>query len=154
MKKYIYLYYINKNYNNLIKKNKIIKWVKKIFKELNLKKASCSILFTDSDSMILLNNQYFKKKSTTDVIAFSQIEGDKCDFIKSNFLGDIAICVPYAEEQSIDRKHSLYLEILYLILHGILHLLGYDHKNYEKGEMIDIQNKVFLKLTGVNFGKK
>ena len=46
------------------------------------------------------------------------------------------------------------MEIFYLLLHGILHLLGHDHKHYEKGEMIDLQNKIFLKLTGVNFGKK
>ena len=104
--------------------------------------------------MTLLNYKYFKKKSPTDVIAFSQLEGTNCDFIKSNFLGDITICIPYAEKQAKERKHSLYLEVLYLLLHGVLHLLGYEHKDYKRGEMIDLQNKIFLKLTGVNFGEK
>lgn len=154
MKKRVCLLYENKTYNKLIKKSKIIKFVKKIFKELNLKKESCSIFFTNLETMILLNDKYFKKKSPTDVIAFSQIEGTNCDFIKSNFLGDIAICIPFAYDQSKERNHSLYTEVFYLILHGMLHLLGYDHKYYEKGHMIDLQNKIFLKLTGVNFGKK
>ena len=152
MNKKVYLRYDNIKYNKLLKKNKIKKWIKKIFRELKLKKSYCSIFFTNLETMKMLNDQYFNKKSPTDVIAFSQIEGKKCDFMNSNFIGDIAICVPYAKEQSMERNHSLYLEILYLILHGILHLLGYDHKEYEKGEMIDLQNKIFFKLTGENFG--
>lgn len=152
MKKKIYLSYEKKEYEKKLKRRKIINWMKKIFKELNIKKSSCSIFFTGIDTIISLNYHYFKKNAATDVISFSQLEGEKTDFINSNFLGDIAICVPYADKQSKERKHSIDLEIFYLLLHGLLHLLGYDHKHYINEKMIDLQNKIFLKLTGVNFG--
>lgn len=152
MKNNFNLLYEENEYKKNLNKNKVINWMKKIFKELNLKKSSCTIFFTNIDTITSLNLHYFNKNVPTDVISFSQIEGEKIDFINSNFLGDIAICVPYAEKQSKERKHSLELEIFYLLLHGLLHLLGYDHKNYKNEEMINNQNKIFLKLTGVNFG--
>ncbi len=152
MKKNIYLLYEKIEYKKILKEKKIINWMKKIFKELNINNTSCTIFFTTIDTIMSLNYQYFKKNTPTDVISFSQLEGEKIDFINSNFLGDIAICVPYADKQSKERKHSIELEIFYLLLHGLLHLLGYDHKHYENEEMIDFQNKIFLKLTGVDFG--
>lgn len=154
MKDNVSLLYEENKYKKELKRHSIINWMNKLFKELNLKNSSCTIFFTNIDTIITLNHHYFKKNTPTDVISFSQLEGEKIDFINSNFLGDIAVCVPYAEKQSKQRKHSIELEIFYLLLHGLLHLLGYDHKNYKNDKMINLQNKIFLKLTGVNFDQE
>lgn len=150
-KKNIFISYEVNDYKKIIKRNKIIEWVKNVFIELDIESSSCSIILTDNDKIIKLNKKYFSKKSKTDVISFSQIEGEKIDFIESNFIGEIIISVQFAIEYSKEKKHSVELEIKYLILHGILHLLGYDHE-IDNGEMFKTQNNIFKKLIGVKIG--
>ena len=84
-----------------------------------------SIAFVDDEAMTSLNRKFRRKNKTTDVLTFP---GDDA------FLGDIVISVDQARRQAADEKHSLAIEVRYLILHGILHALGYDHET-DDGEM-------------------
>jgi len=85
-----------------------------------------SIAFVDDDAMTSLNRKFRKKNRTTDVLTFATDD--------PSTLGDIVISVDQAKRQATEEKHSLATEIRYLILHGILHALGYDHET-DHGEM-------------------
>ena len=148
MKSFIDILYEKKELQKDVKKRDVKKWMLKLFKELNIDNSSCSIMFTTTETIQKLNKKYLDRDYPTDVISFSQVEGEKIDFINSNFLGDIVICLPYAEKQALKKKHSILFEIYFLLLHGLLHLLGYDHENDDKKVMDNIQNNMFYKITG------
>ena len=73
-----------------------------------------------------LNRRYRKKDRTTDVLAFPMREGETgfC----STMLGDVVISIPTARRQALEAGHSLNDEVAALLVHGILHLCGYDHE--------------------------
>jgi probable rRNA maturation factor len=77
--------------------------------------------------MRALNRRYRGKDRTTDVLSFALREGPFGD-VQPEMLGDIVISVPVAEKQARERGHSLSREIEHLLVHGLLHLLGYDHE--------------------------
>jgi probable rRNA maturation factor len=77
--------------------------------------------------MRALNRQYRGTNRTTDVLSFSMREGPFAD-VRPELLGDIIISVPVAEKQAHAAGHSLTREIELLLVHGLLHLLGYDHE--------------------------
>jgi len=91
-----------------------------------------SIAFVDDDAMTALNRKFRRKNKTTDVLTFAG---------EDRFLGDIVISVDQARRQAADEKHSLATEVRYLILHGILHALGYDHET-DQGEMNALEVEV------------
>jgi probable rRNA maturation factor len=88
--------------------------------------SELSIALVDDEAMQELNATYRGKDRPTDVLAFAQREGD--DLGDSDLLGDVVISVPTAERQAAERGHSLEHELRELLVHGILHLLGYDHE--------------------------
>ena len=93
-----------------------------------------SIAFVDDDAMQALNRQFRKKNRTTDVLTFPG--EDSCE---------VVISVDQAKRQAVDEKHGLTTEIRYLLLHGLLHGLGYDHET-DKGEMNALELKVREKV--------
>jgi probable rRNA maturation factor len=104
---------------------------------------SAVITFVSDDEMCKLNNQFRDKNLTTDVLSFPY-EADEFDTDK-DFLGDIAISLEQAERQAIENNLTLENEVFQLILHGILHLLGYDHET-DNGEMNMLELKFRDKL--------
>jgi len=91
-----------------------------------------SVAFVSDDRMKQLNEMFRGKDTTTDVLSFPH-EPDEFDPDKSN-LGDIVISAEQAEKQAAENGLTLEGEIKQLILHGLLHLCGYDHET-DKGEM-------------------
>lgn len=91
--------------------------------------AEVSIAFVSDATMRRLNKQYRGKNKTTDVLTFP---GDR---------PDIVISLDQARRQALDEKHSLATEVRYLILHGLLHALGYDHET-DDGEMNALEMRV------------
>lgn len=91
-----------------------------------------SVAFVSDRRMKELNKLFRGKDSTTDVLSFPN-EPDEFDPDKNN-LGDIVISVEQAAKQSNENGLSLETEIKQLILHGVLHLCGYDHET-DSGEM-------------------
>jgi probable rRNA maturation factor len=106
-----------------------------------------SIAIVDDESMRNLNRKFRKKNKTTDVLTFPADDSDADPNAPGRPLGDIVISIDQARRQATDQKHSLAIEIRYLILHGILHALGYDHET-DSGEMnaleIEVRDKVGL----------
>ena len=109
----------------------------------NIDKAIFNIIIVDEDTIRNINREYRKKDSVTDVISFA-LEDDET-FIKTEFrvLGDIYICIKKALEQANTYGHSLMREISFLTVHGILHLLGYDHMNESDEKiMFELQERI------------
>ena len=92
----------------------------------------CSIALISDRRMKELNRFFRGKDSTTDVLSFPH-ESDEFDLDETN-LGDIVISVEQAQRQAEENKLTLENEIKQLILHGLLHLCGYDHET-DNGEM-------------------
>ena len=90
------------------------------------KNKSVTVVFVSDRKMRALNNEFRGKDKTTDVLSFP-FEADKFD-IEQDFLGDIVISLEQSQRQSAENDLSLETEIKQLILHGILHLCGYDHE--------------------------
>ncbi len=91
-----------------------------------------SIAFISDDRMKQLNEMFRGKDSTTDVLSFPH-QPDEFDPDKDN-LGDIVISTEQAQKQAEENHLALEAEIKQLILHGVLHLCGYDHET-DAGEM-------------------
>ena len=93
-----------------------------------------SIAFVDDEAMTELNKRFRRRNSTTDVLTFPADDSYNEPSAKGRPLGDVVISVDQARRQAAYEKHSLPTEIRYLVLHGVLHALGYDHET-DGGEM-------------------
>jgi len=100
-----------------------------------------SIAIIDDDAMRNLNRKFRKKNKTTDVLTFPADDSDADPNAAGRPLGEIVISIDQARRQAMEQKHSLAIEIRYLILHGILHALGYDHAT-DNGEMNALEIEV------------
>lgn len=89
--------------------------------------AELSLLLTDDATVHELNRTYRGIDRTTDVLSFSQREGDNPDQW-DNLLGDVILSVEQAQRQAEEYGHSMAREVGFLTVHGILHLLGWDHE--------------------------
>ncbi|MFV1950632.1 MAG: rRNA maturation RNase YbeY [Nitrospinota bacterium] len=95
--------------------------------DLNEQDSELSIIFVNDQEIKRLNKIYRGVERPTDVLSFSQREGDFSE-INPQILGDIVISIDTASRQALDKGHSLEEEIYILIVHGFLHLIGYDHE--------------------------
>ena len=99
-----------------------------------------TIVFKDEKDVHMLNKKFRTKDRSTDVLSFHPIEAIS--------LGEIVIAVQKVQSQADKNQHSFLDEVGYLTLHGILHLLGYEHESdQEKAkEMMSLQDDVFEEL--------
>ena len=110
---------------------------------LKLNNVIFNIVIVDKDKIQYLNKTYRNIDRVTDVISFALEDDDS--FIKTEYrvLGDIYICLDKAIEQAKEYGHSLKREISFLTIHGILHLLGYDHMTSdEEKKMFGLQEMI------------
>ncbi|NLW52873.1 MAG: rRNA maturation RNase YbeY [Tissierellia bacterium] len=104
-----------------------------------------SFSIVDEDEIRELNRDYRENDSITDVLSFPLYERE--DIPAQGMLGDIVICAKRAKEQSEEFGHSYEREIVYLTVHSVLHLLGYDHEeDDEKSEMRQIEKSIMKEL--------
>ena len=142
-----YIEYDNDAYAVDLPQDKLQEWISSVLKEVERDGFSLSLLFTDDEKIQELNRDFRGKDMATDVLSFSQMEGEEFGF-ENHFLGDIVIAVPYVTKQAQGLGHSVFEEVRYLILHGILHLMGYDHDENEDCEMSRLEKAIYKKLTG------
>lgn len=151
----INVYFQNNTYNDTTPYEKLIIDVfYKTFDHLGLKndQIEVSVIFVDNDEIRQINKEYRNIDKVTDVISFAledEVEGELeiiGDFLPRT-LGDIFISIPRAIEQAKDYNHSDEREIGFLAVHGLLHLLGYDHQSsQEEKEMISIQELILSEM--------
>ncbi len=112
------------------------------------KSCELSVVFTGDGPVRRLNRQYRGKDKTTDVLSFSLLEGKKLSpgAGKKMVLGDVVISVPQAKRQAREAGKTLKSEAAMLLVHGILHLLGYDHGSQrEEKRMFRLQTRILKK---------
>ena len=98
-----------------------------------------SLLLTGNDEIQVINREYRDKDQPTDVISFAYHETDDFDIGPYDTLGDIVISLDRVFEQAKEYNHSPKREFFYVLTHGILHLLGYDH--IEEEDKIEMRAK-------------
>ncbi|MDF2501375.1 MAG: metalloprotease ybeY, partial [Anaerosporomusa subterranea] len=111
-----------------------------------------SVLFTDNATIHSLNRDYRGKDMPTDVLSFALNEGDEpmiIDGPPENLLGDIIISLEKAAEQAAEYGHSQEREVAFLTLHGLLHLLGYDHETEDDRAEMRQEEEAVLGLLGI-----
>ena len=115
----------------------------------SLDNVLCNVIIVDNETIHKINKEYRNIDRETDVISFA-LEDDKSmpdDDVR--MLGDIYISIDKAKDQAKEYNHSLKRELCFLMTHGFLHLLGYDHMKKEDEEiMFPLQEKI-LKEYGV-----
>lgn len=100
-----------------------------------LENVEFNIIFVDSDTIHEINKTYRKVDRVTDVISFA-LEDNKTIELDHRLLGDIYICIERAYEQAEEYGHSFKRELSFLTIHGLLHLLGYDHMEKSDEEVM------------------
>lgn len=112
--------------------------------------AEISVVFVDDSKIHELNRQYRGVDRPTDVLSFAMLEGAPMPGEGGELvLGDIVISLETAYRQADEYGHSFEREVAYLAVHGVLHLLGYDHENEEDRKIMRekeeaVMNKVNL----------
>ena len=111
--------------------------------ERNIKRkvdGNLSVGFVPEAEMRRLNREYRHKDKVTDVLAFPLNEPDDDGLL----LGEVLICYPQAKRQAAERGHTTKEEVIDLLIHGTLHVLGYDHETEKEMKvMLPLQEKIF-----------
>ncbi len=142
---------INKEFP--LDEEKLQKIAEMILKDYYEESPDFSLIFVESETIRNLNRTYRQTDAVTDVLSFEY--GDEIDpETGKEYLGDIIICLEQAEKQAEVSGHSVMDEIALLEIHGLLHLLGYDHMDDEqKEEMWKYQN-LYLDQCGVRLNRR
>lgn len=109
----------------------------------DLENYEMSIVFVDNTKIQEINHVYRGKDQATDVISFALNDDESPFEWEKKELGDIYISIEKAEEQAKEYGHSFERELVYLAVHGLLHLLGFDHlEEDEKKEMRQAEEEI------------
>lgn len=137
-------------YEELTNEEKLKEYIEKIVNDEYEpeKPVYISLYITDNESIQVINREYRGKDSPTDVISFAYHETEGFDVGPYDTLGDIVISLERVEEQSKDYGHSLEREFFYVLTHGILHLLGYDHIEEEDKKEMRVREEEILNKFG------
>lgn len=121
-------------------KSQIRKTAKKLLSALGSEAVELSILLTDDSEMQELNKTYRGKDKTTDVLSFCLAEGEGVEF-SGDQLGDVVISIPTAAAQAESLGTGLHEELLRLLIHGVLHLHGFEHESVPESVAKEMQEK-------------
>lgn len=125
--------------------NRLLKVIDNIFPKI--KSNELSIAFVGNQTIKKLNKTYRHKNTPTDVLSFPEFR-DRKSIKQNSYLGEIIISFPVAKKQAQIHGHTISYEIVLLLVHGFLHLIGYDHLNKKDEQEMKAQEATILrKLT-------
>jgi probable rRNA maturation factor len=121
----------------------------------DLTEGEVSVTFVTNEEIQELNRTYRDKDQPTDVLSFPMYEAEEVDIEVSDeseplLLGDVVISVPRAKVQAEQFGHSFQRELGFLLVHGFLHLIGYDHQNEEAEKDMFAKQEDILAKHGLN----
>ena len=123
--------------------DKLHEFITFVLKEEKLENVEFNIIFIDNPRIHEINLTYRGVDRPTDVISFA-LEDNKTIDLGVRLLGDIYISIDKAKEQATSFGHSLRREISFLVVHGLLHLLGYDHMTEEEEKVMFAKQEELL----------
>ena len=102
-----------------------------------------NIRIVGHDEGLLLNKQYKKENLPTNVLTFEgNLEEEKKLGIQPPFLGDVVICFPVVEKEAMEQEKTFDRHFVHILVHGFLHLLGFDHQNNkDETTMQELENE-------------
>ena len=120
---------------------------------IDVDRSEISVTFVDMEEIHQLNLDYRGVDSPTDVLSFPQFDdlNDLPDDGEID-LGDVVICKQKAEEQAEEFGHSFEREIMYLFVHSVLHLLGYDHMDEDEKKIMRRREEEVMTELGITRG--
>lgn len=110
--------------------------------------ASVNITVVSEDEIQRINREFRDTDRVTDVLSFPAWDGSEYD-LTDGFLGDIAICLKRAEDQAAEYGHSLKRELAFLTVHGMLHIIGYDHIDPQDEKIMFARQDEILTQLGI-----
>ena len=125
---------------NLKDKRKIRQWIVKATENEEYTIGTLNFILTNDNILLTLNSEYLRHSTLTDIITFDMSEK------QGEISGDIFISVDRAKENSKEFKVTLSSEINRLIIHGVLHLMGYKDKTQEEKELMREKEEFYLSL--------
>jgi len=131
-----------------ILKRPLRKIAQKILSDLGYPEAELSILILDNPGIQEINRDYLQRDRPTNVISFAMQEGAG-GAVQPQLLGDVVISAQRAAEDAAEAAIPFEHELVFLLLHGILHLLGYDHErgSQEDAERMErLEREIFARL--------
>ena len=137
------------NSNQKLKEKKLLNdYIKYLVKKLELEKCEFNVIIINNEEIRKINREYRNIDRETDVISFALEDNLDIKYDGFRLLGDIYISLDKAYSQANEYGHSRERELCFLVTHGILHLLGYDHMEPEdEKEMFTLQESL---LEGYN----
>ncbi|MBQ1335848.1 MAG: rRNA maturation RNase YbeY [Selenomonadaceae bacterium] len=127
--------------------------IEKVGELYGVEDSEVSVTLTNNAYIHTLNKEYRNMDRPTDVLSFALNESEEPEIEGSfgaNALGDIIISVERAEEQAEEYGHSLRREVAFLTVHGMLHLLGYDHMEEEEREEMEKEQRFVMEQLGIS----
>lgn len=118
--------------------------------------SDLSITFVDPEPIACLHERWMNLEGPTDVMSFpmDELSPGSDEKVSEGMLGDLVICPWVAEQQALAAGHSTIEEMMLLTIHGILHLLGYDHTSQdEEKQMFGLQRQLLLTFFAARSGE-
>lgn len=140
---------INETNENIIELEEIKKLVEFALNYQEIENSIFNIIIVDEEKIQEINREYRNKDSITDVISFALEDDDTFIETDMRILGDIYICLKRCMDQSIEYGHSFLRELSFLTIHGLLHLLGYDHMDEEDEKVMFKLQEMILNEYGI-----
>lgn len=133
------LFYDENIKSRLKEKKKIKAWFINVIEKENKKPGQINVILTTDEYLRKINQKYLSRNYYTDIITFDYSH-------KNEISGDMFISLERVEENSVKYKEGKHIELLRVMIHGLLHLIGYsDSKTEEKNEMKSLEDQ-YLKL--------
>jgi probable rRNA maturation factor len=120
---------------------------RRLLAALGLPRAELSLALVSDDAIAALNEAHRGKRGPTDVLSYSLVEGRHAAH-RAELLGDVVIAPAVAARQAREAGHSLNDELLRLLIHGVLHLLGHDHQIARDAKRMRAKERVLWKAVG------
>jgi probable rRNA maturation factor len=132
------IYIENRQKRLKIKKLNLRRVARRILSVSGCPDAELSVLIVDDAEIRTINRDYLGRDKATNVISFAMQEGEGAG-VQPGLLGDVVISADTAERDAFEASISFESELYFLLLHGILHLLGYDHERGTKAEAMRME---------------
>jgi probable rRNA maturation factor len=113
---------------------------RRILRALGLAGAELSVALVDDAEIAALNGEWRDQPRATDVLSFSLVEGDFADH-RGDLLGDVVISIETAARQAAERHRALDEVVSHLLIHGVLHLIGYDHEQDDEAHRMAAEER-------------
>jgi len=131
-------------FDNLPENELIVKWAEQALDEQH-KDAEITLRVVDINEGLALNKEWRGRDSATNVLSFPV--GEPVEHAP-NLLGDIVVCAPIVEQEAKEQGKTIDAHWAHLVIHGILHLQGYDHESDEEANVMESKEIKILKEIG------